>query len=290
MIRLIARILLLVLLSLGLLPGLASLAAAQVATPTAMVTVLPPEATMAGATLGQWSAQWWQWHVSFPVASHPGADETGARCGTGQHGPVFFLPALLTFDDITCVVPADTAIFVPIGAAECSTVEPPPFFGRDEAELRACARAAADTYSTLTASVDDHFITDLAQYRASSPLFTITLPDNNVLDAPAGVATAVAEGYDVLLAPLPAGEHQVLVQVVVEFEGRMLLGHQSLPADGRGTAGRGASGHARGRDAECDTDGLRGRASRGAAAPCVADVPEEVLVEPARTALLVTDA
>ena len=32
--------------------------------------------------------------------------------------------------------------FVPLLGSECSTVEPPPFFGRDESELRRCATAA----------------------------------------------------------------------------------------------------------------------------------------------------
>ena len=33
---------------------------------------------------------------------------------------------------------------VPAGGVECSTAEPPPFFGRDEEELRACAETAAE--------------------------------------------------------------------------------------------------------------------------------------------------
>src|SRR3712207_5846860 len=40
----------------------------------------------------------------------------------------------------TCTVERGTKIFVAAATIECSTVEEPPFFGSNEAELRECAR------------------------------------------------------------------------------------------------------------------------------------------------------
>ena len=76
------------------------------------------------------------------MAIDPGADPTGERCGYGQAGPVFFLvQSGEEAAERTCTIPAGTALLLPLLDASCSTVEPPPFFGRDEAELRACTEA-----------------------------------------------------------------------------------------------------------------------------------------------------
>ena len=181
----------------------------QGATPTVDgVTVFQPDEPLYGAKLAEWSARHWQWTASFPVGANPGQDATGARCGYGQSGPVFFLPRNFP----PCTVPAGVALFVPVAGGECSTVEPP-HAGRDEAELRACAAAEADRYTGIVVRVDGHAVPEIQTYRASTPLFALMLPERNVLGVPAGVAPAVADGYQVMVAPLPAGEHEITVHV-----------------------------------------------------------------------------
>jgi hypothetical protein len=194
----------------GMVSGRSS---AQDATPApGGMTILPPDALVGGATLGEWSGRWWQWAVSIPEAANPNFDETaGGKCGYGQHGPVFFLPGSFTPDPpevITCVVPAGVAIYAGFGGAECSPVEPPPFFGRDEAELAACAAANTATM-TVTATIDGQEIPDLDRYLSTSPIFTMNLPEDNFFGVPAGPAQAVAVGYGVILAPPPPGEYVI---------------------------------------------------------------------------------
>ena len=218
------RSLLLLALALSLAAGSFGRTAAQDATPaggelTDGVTVLPPDAAVAGVTRGEWYARWWQWAASFPAEVNPGVGEGGTRCGYGQAGPVFFLPGVFTPEplDVACLVPAGAAVFVPVGGAECSTVEPPPFFGRDEAELRACAEAHTDSYTAVAVSVDGREVPDLERYRAASPPFALILPEGNVFGAPPGVAAAAADGYHLLLAPLPEGEHEIRVSAEVDL-------------------------------------------------------------------------
>lgn len=182
-------VLLLVALILG--SSAAAAALAQEATPTAEgVTVLPPGELVGGATLGEWSARHWQWTASFPVKVSPGHDVTGTRCGYGQSGPVFFIPRNFP----PCTVPAGVALFVPIAGTECSTAEPPPYGGRDEAELRACAAADVDRYTGIVVRVDGQEVPDIQTYRVSSPLFTLALPDATCWACP-----------QVLLTPWPTG-------------------------------------------------------------------------------------
>ena len=52
-------------------------------------------------------------------------------------------------------------------------------------------------------------VPDLERGRAQSPLFAVALPPDNVAGAEPAVAAAVADGYWLLPAPLPPGEHEL---------------------------------------------------------------------------------
>lgn len=174
------------------------------------VTVYPPNEPVYGATLGEWSARYWQWTLSFPIGINPGHDVIGTTCGYGQSGPVFFIPRNFP----PCAVPSGMAILVPIAGTVCSTAEPT-FVGQDEAALRSCAADDVDRYTGIVVRVDGKEVPDIDACRAASPLFTLILPEDNVLGVPAGAAYAVADGYQVMLAPLPVGEHEIVVHVAL---------------------------------------------------------------------------
>jgi hypothetical protein len=199
---------------LGLVSGSASIAA-QEATPAAGAEILPPDVEVAGASLAEWSARSWQWFFSVPQEINPFFDETGALCGYGQSGPVFFLAGAEQSLERSCVVPLGTHIFVPLVGSECSTVEPPPFFGKDEAELATCATGNVNRaegildMSTMKLSVDGQAVDNLADYRAVTPLYTLWLPEENLLGSSKQVADSVADGYQVMIAPLTEGAHVI---------------------------------------------------------------------------------
>jgi hypothetical protein len=170
--------------------------------------VAPPHSSSHGHTYGGWSAEWWRWFLSLPVDEHPAL---GADCNNGQSGQVFFIAADFTGgSSVDCTIPPGKAIFFPIINAECSTVEPPPFFGADEEELRACAECWTDVVvvDSLEVTLDDEALEDLGSYRAASPLFTFDYPEGNIFGLPgSGSAESVSDGYWILLHPLSAGEH-----------------------------------------------------------------------------------
>jgi hypothetical protein len=68
-------------------------------------------------------------------------------------------------------------------------VEPPPFFGRNEAELRACASNAVDMaegafdMTAMRLTVDGETVADLSVYRAATPRFALWLPEDNLLES-----------------------------------------------------------------------------------------------------------
>jgi hypothetical protein len=172
--------------------------------------ILPPGASAYGKSYGEWSAAWWQWALAMPVSANPLFDT--ADCDAGQSGKVWFLGGAFTGSATTrhCDVPAGKAIFVPIANVECSTVEPPPFFGANEAELRACAKAFQDGATGMLCTVDGREITGLDGYRVQSPLFDFSAPADNALFIPGPVSgQSISDGVWLLLAPLSAGEHTI---------------------------------------------------------------------------------
>jgi hypothetical protein len=175
--------------------------------------ILPAHAHAFGKSLGEWTAAWWQWALAMPVDAHPLFDT--ADCDAGQSGKVFFLGGAFTGTSTTreCTVPVGKAILIAVLNVECSTVEPPPFFGSNEEELRECAKGFQDTGFGLSASVDDCPVQNLDGYRVQSPVFDFSAPANNVLFIPGPVSgQSVSDGVWLLIAPLSAGEHVIHVQ------------------------------------------------------------------------------
>ena len=179
--------------------------------------VFPPNAHQFGASLGEWQARWFEWFIEIPAPTNPLFDETGALCGINQSGPVWFTAPVAHPGTTTraCTIPAGKGILVIGLGNECSNVEPPPFFGATEAELRACAAAGLEEFfgdATQSISVDGIEVSDLGRYRTQTPLFSYTLPPDNIYGLPPATATkAISDGTNVLVKPLSPGQHRVVI-------------------------------------------------------------------------------
>ncbi|MBI4584377.1 MAG: VCBS repeat-containing protein [Planctomycetes bacterium] len=150
---------------------------------------------------------------SIPVDQNPILDMNGAVCHEGQSGKVFFLSGAGTTEPVTraCAVRPGTPLFFPLINAECSTVEPPPFFGGNAAELSDCAGSFFSAGDALSCAIDGVALQGLERFRAQSPVFEFSMPaENNLLGLP-GVTSglSVSDGYWLLLAPLRRGEHTI---------------------------------------------------------------------------------
>ena len=77
-----------------------------------------------------------------------------------------------------------------------------------------------DTATGLSVEIDGVLLSDLRSYREQSPLFSFTLPTDNVYGVPADycgdlgleVTLTIDAGIYILLAPLPPGTHTIRVQ------------------------------------------------------------------------------
>jgi hypothetical protein len=182
-----------------------------------------------GLTYGEWTARWWQWAYSIPRDIHPAYDDSGKYCVEGQSGPVWFLAGTYEHPaERYCTIPAGKAILLPILNSECSYAE---FTGLDnEEELRQCAKRIQDSVVHLEASIDGVPVSGLEQYRIQSPLFNLTLGQNNILDLPANTTTqAVSDGNWLFLKPLSLGEH------VIYFKGGLVARNITNAANNNAT-------------------------------------------------------
>jgi hypothetical protein len=172
-------------------------------------SVLPPKARVQGLTYGEWLAKWWEYVLTIPASQNPLTGGTGANCVFQRVGKVGLVVANSTLGEpITCEVPAGIKLYLEVLGAECSTLEPPPFYGGNEAELHTCAQSFVP--QDLDASIDGVAVNNLRKYIFTSPLYEFTLPEDNIFGVPAGTTgQSVGYGAYLMLAPLKPGKHTI---------------------------------------------------------------------------------
>src|SRR5262245_50607162 len=131
--------------------------------------VIPPDSTYRGLTYGEWGALWWQTIFAVPIVNGDHPFFSGGAFGEDKG--VVFLAAIGGGAIIDETIPAGASLFFPVINAECSVLEPDPFHGDNEAELRACANDHIDHTSGLFATIDGVAVQNLGAYRVESPLF-----------------------------------------------------------------------------------------------------------------------
>ena len=158
-----------------------------------------------GKSYSEWAARWLEWTLEIPTPQNPLLDPDGTFCHVGQSGPVFFLGSNFGGESVrSCTVSAGKAVLASPGASVCLLH----IDGETEEELRRCALDGLATISLAT-DVDGVAIDHLNKYFVLTSLVGFTLPEENVLELPAGEHQAVFAGYMLLFHPLPVGEHVI---------------------------------------------------------------------------------
>jgi hypothetical protein len=170
--------------------------------------VLAPGTPVDGRSPEELSAQWWQWAMSQPEGTNPVADRTGAHCGVGQSGPVWFLAGGFGSTKVhrTCTVPAGRTLFFPLvnmvymnGPAGGYTCE----------RARAAAALDNDTALDLFATIDGADVADLDRYRVASTTCFDVFARRPESARPHDGFPAASDGFWLTVAPLPKGRHEL---------------------------------------------------------------------------------
>jgi hypothetical protein len=215
--------------------ALGVLLALALATPMALAQV--GQGAKASGTAAELAAAWTQWAYSKPVNQNSpliggGQDYNQARCdGTPvspTQGKQWFLAGTTTGDPVvrTCTMPVGTHLFFPVVSSFGVKVFP----SEDAEEERQRAinfinsvLADPEFSQSMEVTVDEKAVKSNRIVRATSPLFTLTLPADNIfvncppVCPPIAVQAgdyegALADGVWVTLPPLPPGEH------IIHFE------------------------------------------------------------------------
>ena len=154
----------------------------------------------------EWSEAYLQWIAAFSRGSSPVSDTTGALCAAKQEGDVWFLATSDGTGPVerSCSIPAGKTLFVPLA----TTLE------RSGNKEPLCATMAHIAAGSLT------HVTQLAMKIDGVPVDNMEshrIPTNDCFalgtrQVPRLIAkTAVADGWYVMLAPLSAGAHTIVV-------------------------------------------------------------------------------
>lgn len=159
----------------------------------------PPGSKVAGRTIGEWTGVWWTWLLTSPLHRDPAQDDSGAHCGIGQDGPVWFLAGSFNEFPVTrrCNVPEGKYILLPMftgitrptpdqAQATCKT-------SQDKSER------FADAVIGVYASLDGVPVPSPEKYRERT---------KDCFD-PHGTGRAISaqDGHWIMLRPLSPGKH-----------------------------------------------------------------------------------
>jgi hypothetical protein len=158
--------------------------------------VIPNHARYAGKTPGEWLTVAWQWFYDT-LADGPNTDSTGAHFAVGQSGPVWFLPLFVRGGDLT--LPAGKALMISVGATSIFFRVPP---GLSPDELRAFMESWFAVHNPAV-TIDGTPLEDVQSYFTFSPVYWLDVGTSQGLD--------IAAGFQLLLTPLPVGQHTLSV-------------------------------------------------------------------------------
>ena len=206
----------------------------------APVHAYAPDAIVRGQSIPQWVADWWTQVFQTPVHAADGSFlnpliDPSAPTSQGNVGRAFFLFGSFQGGHIdrTATIPTGTPLFVPVLPVEFSNFDTTtgnvpggtlPGTNTAAQLMNFDAQAALPALGpggSLHLSVDGKALANAGSYREVAPTFSYVLPATDNVDQfffgqanlQGLVSPAEADGFYVMLQPLPPGQH------VIDFGG-----------------------------------------------------------------------
>jgi hypothetical protein len=185
--------------------------------------IVAPDGHFQGLTYGEWQVKFNQWFYGVPAADNAALLGNESKLSVGQPKHLWFLAGTLPVEERHFVVPSGTALWVTIFGAEWDNflcVDPDTHL--TVSELRGITKGIVDSMTDIEVTIDGATVENVLAYRSITPVFSVTLPDANILqlfgctDAlPGTYGPAVGDARALILNPLPVGEHTIHMSAVV---------------------------------------------------------------------------
>ena len=180
----------------------------------ALFIVSPPRTILPTLrTYNQSAADWWKWLLAQPASVSPLLDVTGAQCGRGQ--PLlgaWYLAGAPSDAPVTrsCTIPNFRTILIPVLNGLSGAFPTDPADQRTEAYVRGQLGFIKNA-TNLTLTIDGTPVRNVADFYEQSTLFSVTLPQDNIYELPAGTMLnpAADAGYYVAISGLLPGNHTI---------------------------------------------------------------------------------
>ncbi len=182
--------------------------------------VLPPTTVIGGKSVPELEMECWKWIYSISTNANPMVLCEGQLLTNSQpRADVFFIAPVNGLRPAACsrvyTIPEDTYILVPILPVTYENIDTDPPLSIPE--FHDILDSVLNEPAFLKASIDGVALTNLIQYRATTPAFDYTFPDAdntqsmNYRRPISGLQEpTVADGYWFLLEPLPPGPHRIV--------------------------------------------------------------------------------
>ena len=178
-----------------------------------------------GASMVTWGERVSQWLWGTPLEHNPLLDQTGADCGVGQQGPVWFIAPIagprVFSGSRTCTIPPHRALLLDIGEDINDYPCPDPTFRPAPGQslydfLIETDKTIMDSVNFLSVSLDGQELNDILGYRfISDDLFYIQGdPSMQAVDSciTGSPQPAIMDGFFIMFKPLEPGEHTIVVR------------------------------------------------------------------------------
>jgi hypothetical protein len=169
--------------------------------------VFRPAERPLGQPYGEWVVRWTRWSLVSPKAQAP--QNNVERCSTlpQPFAPIRFVPPIVEPGKVTvrCSFPQRSIVVIRTAARTCLADA-----GENDATVRArCRGEAIARFPYFDTRIDGQLLRNIRRDLIVTRVASAQLPEDNVLDVPAGRIRGVVAGWFLILRPLPPGLHVI---------------------------------------------------------------------------------
>jgi len=177
-----------------------------------------------GLNYSEWSSEYYKWIASIPEdQNHPVKEKTGEHCTTYQNNThMFFLVDALSGNPVSrmCDIPKDKAIFINLLYSLCDEKNDREDF--QSKPIQCVEEGLADTHISFSIDgvlFDGKSEPDINKFKTDPIFLNVSYSTGNYLlidgdYLPAKTYKSIIGAYQIILEPLPVGEHIIAFDVL----------------------------------------------------------------------------